>query len=205
MHRPTIAGRTLAGCWTEGNGARALNQKSTASAAMTLEVCAAFCDGYKYFGTEYSSECFCGDFLHATSSEAPISDCSMTCSGNPYQYCGAGNRLELYVTQSNATGPSQPPTVGAYSFEGCKSEGASSRALTGPSTTSDTMTNAACATFCSGYSFFGTEYGRECYCGNTLSTESFPVPATECNMLCSGANAEYCGAGNRLSVYRLSS
>jgi hypothetical protein len=63
---------------------------------MTLEACAAFFAGYKYFGTEHAGGCCCGYFLAASSSAAPLADCSMPCTGDPLEYCGAGGRFELY-------------------------------------------------------------------------------------------------------------
>ncbi|ORY71629.1 copper radical oxidase [Pseudomassariella vexata] len=203
QHRPTVSPYSLVGCWTEGTGGkRALGSKNTVSgASMTLEACAAFCDGYHYFGTEYGGECYCGNSLDETSNEAPLADCSMTCTGNRYQYCGAGNRLELYYTNTT-TGPSQPPTIGAYSWYGCQTEGANDvRALAAASTASATMTLESCATFCGSYQHFGTEYGGECYCGDAFSAGSVAVPVGECSMTCTGNDKQYCGAGNRLSVY----
>lgn len=183
---------------------RALGQKSYASGDnMTLEYCASYCSDYKYFGTEYSSECYCGDILASSSSEASLADCSMTCSGNKYEYCGGGNRLTLYQTNKQVIGPSQPVTVGNYTFLGCRTEPAQGgRALDLKGTASDKMTNEVCAAFCDGYNYFGTEYGGECYCGNTLPTTSLEAPAADCSMLCTGSSTEYCGNGNRLSVYK---
>ena len=41
------------------------------------------------------------------------------------------------------------------------------------------------------------------YCGDSFNAGSVPAPggSNDCNMLCSGNNLQYCGAGNRLSVY----
>lgn len=49
------------GCYSEGTNVRALAATNTASGTMTVEVCAAFCNGYTYMGVEYSSECFVSD------------------------------------------------------------------------------------------------------------------------------------------------
>ncbi|WQF79890.1 Putative hem peroxidase, carbohydrate-binding WSC, hem peroxidase superfamily [Colletotrichum destructivum] len=203
-HKPTVSPYTLVGCWTEGNGVRALSQKNYASGDnMTLEYCASYCSDYKYFGTEYSSECFCGNSLAPSSAEAPLADCGMTCSGNQYEYCGGGNRLTLYRSDKQVTDPTQPATAGAYKFLGCRTEPAQGgRALDAKATASDKMTNEACAAFCDGYSYFGTEYGGECYCGNTLPVTSLEAPASDCSMICTGSTTEYCGNGNRLSVYK---
>ena len=39
------------------------------------------------------------------------------------------------------------------------------------------------------------------YCGNNFGAGSSTVVATQCSFLCPGDPTEYCGAGDRLSVY----
>lgn len=41
-------------------------------------------------------------------------------------------------------------------------------------------------------------------CGNAISNGAIVAPGgiSECNMLCKGNSSEYCGAGNRLDVYK---
>lgn len=172
---------------------------------MTLESCASFCSGYVYFGTEYSSECYCGNSLASSSAPAPLSDCSMTCSGNPYEYCGAGNRLELYKLDGAVvpSGPTQPATVsGNWSWVDCYTEGSNGRALSAKAWADDGMTLEKCGQYCQGYRYFGAEYARECYCGDGFGVGSVKAASqTECGMTCKGNGTEYCGAGNRLSVY----
>lgn len=203
IHKPTVSPYTLVGCWSEGNGVRALGQASTVSDKMTNEACATYCKSYKYFGTEYGSECYCGSFLADSSKTAPTEECNMPCSGDQYEYCGAGGRLELYQNPNITTGnPEQPAAVGNYVLVGCQTEGNNTRALAATSLVQDNMTNEVCANWCKDYQYFGTEYGRECYCGNTLDVSSTVAPPAECRMLCAGSNTEYCGAGNRLSVYK---
>ncbi len=63
------------------------------------------------------------------------------------------------------------------------------------------MTLEACMAFCSDYTYFGVEYAQECYCGNSFNVGSIPAPATDCSLVCTGDKYEYCGNGNRLSVY----
>ncbi|KND93947.1 putative fungistatic metabolite [Tolypocladium ophioglossoides CBS 100239] len=203
IHKPTVSPYTLVGCWTEGSGARALEQKATTAPNMTNDACGAFCKDYKYFGTEYGAECYCGSYLTESSQTAPFADCNMPCGGDRFQYCGASDRLELYMNP-NATGgnPEQPAAVGDYVLAGCQTEGNGTRALPDKATAADAMTNTQCAAFCKGYKYFGTEYGRECYCGNKLDASSTVAPQKECRMLCGGSALEYCGASDRLSVYK---
>ena len=171
---------------------------------MTLETCATFCSGYKYFATEYAAECYCGNTLNAASTQAALADCSMPCSGNALQYCGGPNRIELYQTDAPAAGPVQPATVasGAWTFYQCVTEAAGGvRALAADSYAADNMTLESCAAFCAAYQYFGTEYGRECYCGNAFSAGSVEAAAADCSMPCAGNANNLCGNGNRLSVY----
>ena len=78
------------------------------------------------------------------------------------------------------------------------------RALSSGTFYNDTsMTNEYCSERCSGFKYFGTEYGQECYCGNSFNTGSVPAPAADCSFPCPGDANEFCGAGNRLTVYEL--
>ena len=171
---------------------------------MTLDSCATFCAGYRYFGTEYSSECYCGNWLAPTSANASLGECSMACSGNPLQYCGGGNRLQLYEAENFEAppAPTHPVTVaGGWSFEGCRTEATGVRALSAGAWASGSMTLESCASFCQGHRYFGTEYGVECYCGDTFESGSVAALLDDCSMTCAGNRSEFCGAGNRLSVY----
>ncbi|CCC09943.1 hypothetical protein SMACR_02523 [Sordaria macrospora] len=215
----TVAGYTRLRCATEGSGVRALTGASFAYDTMTLESCAANCTGFAYFGTEYSRECFCGNTLASSSSEAPDSECNMLCAGDSTEYCGAGNRLELYSTTAGtgtgtATSSAAQPTatlgrkdaVGDYVFVGCQTEATQGgRALEGKFWADDGMTLEGCAEACEGWEYFGAEYGRECFCGNTLRGGSAPAPLADCSFTCAGNPYQYCGAGNRLELYRLAS
>lgn len=211
---PTVGLYSYYGCQTEGTDARALMDYSTAYDTMTLESCATDCTGYTYFGTEYARECYCGDSFSAGSIPAPEADCSFLCAGNPLEYCGAGLRLSVYaltvdknasVATTPSPGPSIEPTVGPYTYYGCQTEAPNKRTLADKATAYDTMTLESCEADCTGFTFFGTEYARECYCGNSFSPGSVAVANTECNFLCVGNASEYCGAGDRLSVYQVNS
>ncbi|OCK86461.1 hypothetical protein K432DRAFT_258118, partial [Lepidopterella palustris CBS 459.81] len=49
-----------------------------------------------------------------------------------------------------------------------------------------------CGSFCSQYQYFGVDYGRECYCGNTIVAGSAPA-TSGCTKLCAGNSFEFCG------------
>lgn len=63
-----------------------------------------------------------------------------------------------------------------------------------------------CADFCDGFTYFGVEYGRECYCGDKLREGSVPAEnQKDCSFLCPGDKTTYCGASMRLQLYKVSS
>jgi len=217
--KPTVGDYVFVGCQTEATNSRALSQDTYADDAMTLESCAAYCAGYIYFGAEYGRECYCGNSLNAGSVPASLGDCSMTCGGDPFAYCGAGNRLQFYrlasaptetaatatITTATPTGTlSIQPTVSSYTYAGCWNEATGARALGAKSYDSAAgMTLEACAAFCTGYKYFGTEYASQCFCGNALhpTATSTDDDGAACSMPCSGNPYQFCGAGNLLSLY----
>ncbi|RFU34935.1 hypothetical protein B7463_g1422, partial [Scytalidium lignicola] len=248
--KPTVGAYTYQGCYTEGDGVRALSGASFYDYPnMTLEECAANCVGYTYWGVEYGGECYCGNTLAATSvPAAEQGDCNFVCPGDAFEFCGAGNRLDMYklssggssssssssttthttttttrsttttttttikatttssVTHSASptqTGPAIKPTIGSYTYYGCQTEGTGIRALSGATLATDSMTLEICEDFCQGYTYWGAEYGRECYCGNSWNTGSTAAPDSDCSFPCANNTLEYCGAGNRLSAYAL--
>jgi hypothetical protein len=162
---------------------RTLTGTNTASDSMTVESCISFCisDNFQYAGAEYARECCefamsktvlgtadlhldCSNTIAAAADAVPSAECNMECAGNSTETCGAGNRLSLYWSGVTVSPPSNAPTVGNYSYESCRTEGTAGRALTSRATASDTMTIETCAAFCSGFTYFGTEFGRECMC-----------------------------------------
>ncbi|KAI1663060.1 heme peroxidase [Daldinia decipiens] len=208
-HRQEIGEYVLVGCQKESTvqGTRALGGAAFAYDNMTLEDCMNNCSNYIYWGTEYRRECYCGNSLHPTSEDAPLTDCNMVCGGDATEYCGDSNRIELYSTTASQPAPTATlapkPTVSSYVRVGCYNEIPGGRALTGAAYADDTMTLEICATDCAGFEYWATEYGRECYCGNTIDSLSTPAPDADCQMVCAGDRYEYCGAGNRLELYQL--
>jgi hypothetical protein len=93
---------------------------------------------------------YCGNTLDVTSTLAAIGDCGFICPGSSSEYCGAGNRLELYKltsqvsgsssvisssSQSTTSSASASPSVqivkyaGLYNYMGCFTEENGVRAL----------------------------------------------------------------------------
>jgi hypothetical protein len=128
---------------------------------MTLEMCAATCSKYAYFGTEYGRECYCGNTLNTgTMQSAKDTDCSFPCAGNAKETCGSGSHLSLYFQQ--VAPPPAPAKIGTFAPQGCYTEATGARSLGGMMVGDPAMTNELCAGACRGFTFFGTEYGDEC-------------------------------------------
>lgn len=101
-----------------------------------------------------------------------------------------------------------------WAYIGCHVDTVNPRSLSASNTASDTMTLEACAAFCStgnwldngAFNFFGTEFGRECFCGYSLNSAVLRASENDCKDRCvgygAGAGGPYCGGGARLSVYR---
>ncbi|KAK0125522.1 hypothetical protein ONS96_009359 [Cadophora gregata f. sp. sojae] len=102
------------------------------------------------------------------------------------------------------TGPSIPAVIGSYTYKDCRSDNTTIRTLVGmkKSSTKD-MTLEFCMGNCTGYNYFGVEYGAECYCGNVLSFGSFAATDGRCKMLCPGNKMEICGGSSGLTLYQL--
>ncbi|KAL2063582.1 hypothetical protein VTL71DRAFT_5387 [Oculimacula yallundae] len=96
------------------------------------------------------------------------------------------------------------PTVGSYNFYQCRTEGVGIRALFGAASANDLMTIEKCAASCAGYTYFGTEYGRECYCGNSFGAGSIAAPTADCFSLVAEIHTNIAElVRNRLTVYAL--
>jgi hypothetical protein len=118
----------------------------------------------------------------------------------------SSSRSSSHSSSSSATAvptPTIKQKVGtSWTYYGCQTEATSSRALSSKTFIDYTsMTLESCATNCQGYSYFGVEYAGECYCGNTFQAGSIPALNSDCSMVCPGDGGEFCGAGNRLSVF----
>ncbi|PNS14683.1 hypothetical protein CAC42_1705 [Sphaceloma murrayae] len=213
------------GCYSEGTNGRALAGANIAPPAdgSSVEYCQSQCSGYQYFGVEYSNECYCGNTLQTGSvlvagTDVATTGCNMVCGGNSSEYCGGPNRLNLYKLNGTVTttpsaptgGPTAVSAIGNYTYAGCYSEGTNARALSG--SVPPVPAGKGSVDFCydqvvkGGWTYFGVEYGGECYAGNVLAVgsklvEGMDPTTTGCNMLCAGNGTQYCGGPNRLSMY----
>ncbi|KAL2118539.1 hypothetical protein VTJ04DRAFT_8199 [Mycothermus thermophilus] len=198
---PEVPGFEYVGCYTDSVSQRALSGHVVRDHTMTLQKCAEACTaaGYGYFGVEYETECYCGTGLDASSTEVPDDECQMWCMGDRTQHCGSPDRLNVYRATEQPSQPSNPETVGDFTYVSCWTDKVDERSLTAVNYRSANLTVEACAEQCKDYAYFGVEYGEECFCGDELAGEA--APEAECGMLCGGAPSQFCGGPDRMNLY----
>ncbi|KAF3769510.1 WSC-domain-containing protein, partial [Cryphonectria parasitica EP155] len=211
------------GCYLDSTVSR-IESSGVVSANNSIGFCQdeAYAEKVAFAGVEYTDECYWGDSIPSSSLLATDANCEgYTCAGDASEYCGGdGGYISIwydvtaYFPENGTlapgyTGPTQPSTVGDYYFLGCYGDDAAARALSGsaPGLGSST-TLETCAAACEGYTYFGTEYSDECYCGDTINVESGTGVSGKnqtsgCTMVCAGNQEEYCGGSSRLSLYAL--
>ncbi|KAM0322521.1 hypothetical protein ACHAQA_009367 [Verticillium albo-atrum] len=98
--------------------------------------------------------------------------------------------------------------VGCAPEEGPAGDGLG-RTLSGALYADDLLTNELCVAFCRGrgFRFAGSEYRRECWCGNTLAETRVPgttvTSLAGCGLTCGGDLGQICGGGGWLSLYEV--
>ncbi|KAF9459878.1 WSC domain-containing protein [Collybia nuda] len=109
--KQTVGSWEYQGCFTDLGFTRILLHEFTVS-SNSAEICTSACgaNGYPLAGLEFAGECFCDTYM-PFGEKRPDSECFMTCTGDPAELCGAGNRLALYA-DSVATPPSPTSCVG---------------------------------------------------------------------------------------------
>ncbi|CCA72850.1 hypothetical protein PIIN_06786 [Serendipita indica DSM 11827] len=192
-------------CYTDSVGQRTL-PTPLGIASMTIGKCEAACGaaGFLYAGVEYGGECWCGNTILGTATVAASGACNMACNGDATEICGGGNAINIY--RSGSSGPSVVPSYGQWTSQGCYVDSVAQRSLPvamavsgGPAA----MTVESCLDACgtNGYTYAGTEYGGECYCGSSIAAGK--AEDGRCSMSCNGNPAEICGGPNGLSLYIL--
>ncbi|KAF2001319.1 WSC-domain-containing protein [Amniculicola lignicola CBS 123094] len=202
------------GCFKENNPGRQLATNIYSDSNNNTNnrcIAACYAAGYIFAGTQYSQECWCGNAIPIRLDSER--DCNSGCTGNGNQTCGGDGYLHdtphisLFgdSTRFNGNTTSPPlqitPSVGIYNFLACYTE-PSGKALNDKGTSSNVMTVQICQAYCSGYAYFGLEFGAECYCGNRINPLSTIADPTQCNIACKGSNSQCCGAGSRMQIYQ---
>ncbi|KAK0491404.1 glycosyl hydrolase family 71-domain-containing protein [Armillaria novae-zelandiae] len=140
-------------------------------------------------------------------------DTGFTYIANPsqYNYNAYGNAASSTATSTSSTSTTATSTTAAatststsWQSIGCIAEGTTGRALAGPSYVQDGMTPAICTSLCSAYDYAGMEYGKECYCGNSYTSNGASgaiISSSSCNVMCDGDSSQPCGGSWVLNLW----
>jgi hypothetical protein len=215
--RPSSA--SYIGCYTDTRTSRTLGDFYQSTNQLTGDACAALArsQNLKYFGLEYGGECWAADTINPIATQASDSQCNTVCKGDSSSFCGGFGAISIFENAAYVSG-SNTPTLqlttlstngtalsATYAYDGCYTDaGGNRRTLAGYSFAADDMTVEKCATSClqRGFALSGTEFGRECYCGQSVSDGSSKVDDSDCSQRCAGDSSAYCGAASRITVYK---
>ncbi|KAM0227843.1 hypothetical protein ACHAPO_011220 [Fusarium lateritium] len=179
------------GCFADSTNSRVL-PTSINHGGNTPDKCKAACadGGFTYAGVEFGSQCFCGSSLQRELVQS--TDCTMNCPGDASIKCGGINAIQIFST------------IPTWLNLGCYSDATLSRTLS-KSINVAGNTNKKCQSACAdaGYKYAGTEFGNQCFCGNTIDNSGAPIAQSTCNKACAGDSATNCGGPNALSLFYL--
>ncbi|KAM7183470.1 Peptidase S8/S53 domain containing protein [Rhypophila sp. PSN 637] len=120
----------------------------------------------------HQRECYWANEISSSTVESPPDQCFMSCTGNPLDICGDGNRINIY--EDTTWEPSEPeptpvvvPSVGSFKNQGC---------------------------------FFDYTSGHRVLQADSTTDNSESGMTVE-NTPCAGNALELCGSGNRIEVY----
>ncbi|KAG6856106.1 hypothetical protein H0H87_007358 [Tephrocybe sp. NHM501043] len=204
---------TYAGCWVDNAFGRIFPFEQPADPQNTVPACVATCasKNYTLAGTEFGTECYCGNNLIAGAVLGAESTCNQPCGGNATQACGGGNRLSVYTSTGTVKAlpvpvPLKTGLPSLWQYKGCLREPTGKRALPYQIIWPTNNTALACMTQCAAFGFpaSGTEFGQECYCGDKtdpIAQGAVFGTEAECTLPCPGDPISLCGAGDRLTYY----
>ncbi|CAN0303355.1 unnamed protein product [Ectocarpus sp. 6 AP-2014] len=155
---------------------------------MTAAVCLDHCVRYEFYGTQYGTECWCGNNSDYDAHGDGV--CDMPCPGDSAEFCGGSYSMNVYEN---------PDADYVRSYRGCYSDPPDNRVFV-QSDSSDAMTSELCASQCTGSAFYGTQYSTECWCGDINAQYSVNGEGV-CDMPCSGNSGETCGGSYSMDVY----
>ncbi|KAK7189339.1 WSC domain-containing protein [Paraphaeosphaeria sporulosa] len=112
--------------------------------------------------------------------------------------------VQITFTSSAPTVTGVPtPLPSGWNYKGCWIDNANGRVFANQLPDANDMTVERCIGNCTanGFGVAGIEYASQCFCGNYLMNGAAMSPQLQCSMPCAGNAEEFCGAGDRLSVY----
>lgn len=205
-----VKGYEYVGCGDDSEEHPAMTAATTEREDLTPKLCSAICADYPYFAVQGGRKCGCGrEFVTKRKHEK---ECTLRCAGDAGILCGGKKRANVYAKSK----PPQNKEIvnDKFRYLKCGEEGSTGRVLTGQSKSTSRMNLEKCGNFCSGFTYFGLEYGQECLCGDEvhfkptvtdllgklLGAEA-NTSESDCFMACKGDESEICGGRARTSVY----
>uniref|UniRef100_A0A8W8I6X5 WSC domain-containing protein n=1 Tax=Magallana gigas TaxID=29159 RepID=A0A8W8I6X5_MAGGI len=191
-----IVRKEFVGCYMDQQ-ARTLNEKMTSSTTMTVDSCRKTCMDlkFKYYGVEWSSQCFCGNQL-LNVRKMREGDCLKPCAGDRTQACGGNYRIAVYENPQYI-----PTAIVRKEFVGCYMD-QQARTLNEKMASSTTMTVDSCRKTCTDlkFKYYGVEWSSQCFCGNQLLNVR-KMREGDCLKPCAGDRTQACGGNYRIAVY----
>lgn len=181
---PTVPAPQYMGCYADKPQRALPVLLQQANATRESCVAAARARGLRYAGLQYKGQCFGGNTAQYTK-DANDALCNTKCSANTLQTCGGEWRNSVW-----ATGAAQLPPPPKSSEVGCYAD-APNRMLP-VMLLSSGATPATCiaAARSAGLAYAGTQFGGQCWGGNTLTG----APQTgQCTMACTADASQPCG------------
>ncbi|KAG6007584.1 hypothetical protein E4U21_005782 [Claviceps maximensis] len=163
-------------------------------------------NAYKYQSDDGSTTtATSGDTTHSPATVSLTSGLdSVTLSFAATSVGDSSSSIVMSATQGLPIAPYRRAKIGEWVYQSCWTEATRGHALTSRTYANNSMTLDSCAQFCSGLTYFGVEYGQECYCGDVLQPGSVRANnEADCSFLCPGDQTQYCGAGLRLELYKI--
>ncbi|CAM9721699.1 unnamed protein product, partial [Hapterophycus canaliculatus] len=184
------------GCFQDDRDIRILPAMQPISLdSMNAAYCMGLCDGFDYYGTQFGRECWCGSGTPAETynlyGELTDADCDTACTGDATENCGGTLTVSVYAFDE---------------YVGCFQDDRDTRILpTMMPISLDSMDAAYCRVLCDGFDHYGTQFGRECWCGSGTPAETYnlygELTDANCDMECTGDATQSCGGLLIASVY----
>jgi len=144
------------------------------------------------------------DTTSTTSSDSSTvtSDTTSTTSSDSSTITDATTTTSSDVTSATSeTTSSTSPAITTTGNQGCWVEPLEGHALPIKYDSVD-MTVEKCDTLCADYTYYGLEYGRECYCGNAFEHKPFRTEPEACDIKCLGDLTQSCGGRSLFNLYQ---
>ncbi|KAH8845185.1 hypothetical protein MCOR07_011086 [Pyricularia oryzae] len=102
--KQNAAGWAAAGCYRDTRDRVLRGDQRPTLGPMTNSKCVEHCSskGFSIAGTQYASECYCGNEIAGTAKKIADTDCSMACEGDDADKCGGDWALSVFAKDTSA-------------------------------------------------------------------------------------------------------